>query len=411
MITSTPKGNRPHISIFGRRNVGKSSFLNAFLNQELSIVSSTPGTTTDPVEKAYELHPAGPVLLIDTAGIDDEGELGNKRIQKTRDVLKRTDFAFLVVERKSLGDFERKIIELFRKKGLPWAIVVNKADLDDKTAHDEFISKLKGQFTVPVFGCSSLTKEGIEMIRLEVISGLNKLEPPPPIIKDLVASPDHVVLVTPIDKEAPKGRLILPQVQTIRELLDVDVPCVVLQETKLRYYLDNIARTKPKLVVTDSQAFKEVNAAVPEDILLTSFSILFARQKGDLKKYVEGVEMFDRLRDGDTVLIAELCSHHPIGEDIGRVKIPRWIKQYRGADVSFDVVAGKDFPKDLSKYKLIIQCGGCVVNHQLILSRIREAQAQGVATTNYGVAIAFLHGILKRALKVFPDSYHAFLEQ
>jgi len=403
MITSTPKGSRLHLAIFGKRNVGKSSFLNAFVDQELSIVSEIPGTTTDPIEKAYELIPVGPVLLIDTAGLDDSGTLGEKRVQKTRQVLKRADFAFLVVERETFGDFEYQIIESFKEKNLPWMIIVNKKDIDNKSKHTEFISQLKKQFSVPIFGCSSETKEGIEEIRKKLISDLEKIAPPPPILSDLVSSSDLVVLVIPVDEEMPKGRLILPEVQTMRELLDANVPYITVKDQSLSHVLKNILKVKPKLVVTDSQAFEKVNAEVPDNILLTSFSILFGRQKGNLAAYVKGAQIIDHLQEGDKILIAELCSHHIVCEDIGRVKIPRWIKQHKGININFEIAAGKDWPSDLTKYKLIIQCGACVVNRQLVLSRIKDAKNQGVAITNYGVAIAFLHGILERALKPFND--------
>ncbi|MFC1595849.1 [FeFe] hydrogenase H-cluster maturation GTPase HydF [Candidatus Margulisiibacteriota bacterium] len=401
MNNETPKGNRPHLAVFGKRNSGKSSFINAFIDQDLSIVSSTPGTTTDPVEKAYELQPFGPVVLIDTAGIDDAGDLGQKRIARTRKVLDRTDFAFLLVEDNQIGQYEAELIAVFLDKKIPWVIILNKEDLLTLPDLDRYIADIKANTGGFVLSCSTLKKPGLEKIKAYTAEILGSITP---LIADLVAPPDTVVLVVPIDKEAPQGRLILPQVQVMRELLDADTSCVVVKEKGLDYTLNNVLKIKPKLVVTDSQAFLEVDANVPGDILMTSFSILFARQKGDLRQYVEGVKAIDNLQNGDNVLIAELCSHRPIGEDIGRVKIPRWLKQYKGVTPNFEFAVGKDFPDDLSKYKLIIQCGGCMVNRQLILSRIARARSQNIPITNYGVTIAYLFGILDRAVKSFSLS-------
>ncbi|MFH1428746.1 MAG: [FeFe] hydrogenase H-cluster maturation GTPase HydF [Candidatus Margulisiibacteriota bacterium] len=403
MSNTTPKGNRAHLAVFGRRNAGKSSFVNAFIDQDLCIVSETPGTTTDPVEKAYELQPFGPILMIDTAGLDDTGELGEKRIKKTREVLNRTDFAFILAERGKFGIFEETIIKLFKENNIPWAIVINKADLDDEAEQISYTAYLEKHFGVRAYSCSSVTGTGIETIRTAVAATLDQNTPPPPLLSDLVKPPELVVLVVPIDKEAPKGRLILPQVQAIRELLDADIPAIVVKDRELHYTLNYHLKTKPKLVVTDSQAFLKVNADVPNDILMTSFSILYARQKGDLSAYVKGVKAIDGLKSGDKVLVAELCSHRPITEDIGRVKIPRWLKQFKGINVDFDYAVGKDFPEDLSPYNMVIQCGGCMVNRQLIVNRIRQSEAQQIPISNYGVVIAYLMGILDRALKPFPN--------
>ena len=399
-MNSTPKGNRVHIGIFGRRNVGKSSFINAFVGQELSIVSDIPGTTTDPVEKAYELQPFGPVLFIDTAGIDDTGELGIKRVGRTREALKRTDLAIVMIDGDEPKEFEENIIREIRAKGIPWFFIINKIDLsgDNRESMKQILFE---KYAVDVFTCSSLVGTNIDQIKKSVAEKLDGALPDPSILADLVRPSDTVVLVIPIDKEAPKGRLILPQVQTIRELLDFDATAVVVKERELRYVLDHVLKDKPALVITDSQEFLKVDADTPIDIPLTSFSILFARQKGDLDSYVKGLEAIGHLKDGDSILVAELCSHHPIGEDIGRVKIPRWLRNYSGRNLNFDFVAGKDYPESLEKYSLVIQCGGCMVNRRLILNRIKSAHDQGIPITNYGLIIAKMHGILERALKVF----------
>lgn len=399
-MNSTPKGNRVHIGIFGRRNVGKSSFINAFVGQELSIVSDTPGTTTDPVEKAYELQPFGPVLFIDTAGIDDAGELGLKRVERTKGVLKRTDLAILMIDGDGPGELEENIIGEIRTKGIPWLYVINKIDLDGGN-REAMEKRLSEKYGVDVFTCSSLYGTNIDHIKKSVAEKLAKALPDPSILADLVRPSDTVVLVIPVDKEAPKGRLILPQVQTIRELLDFEATAVVVKERELRYVMDHVLKEKPTLVITDSQEFLKVDADTPPDIPLTSFSILFARQKGDLDSYVKGLDSIDHLKDDSRILIAELCSHHPIGEDIGRVKIPRWLRNYSGRNLNFDFVAGKDYPENLEKYSLVIQCGGCMVNRRLILNRIRSAHDQCIPITNYGLIIAKMHGILERALKVF----------
>lgn len=401
-LLATPKGNRVHLAIFGRRNVGKSSFINAFIGQEISIVSATPGTTTDPVEKAYELQPFGPVVIIDTAGLDDIGELGEKRIKKTLSVLQRTDFAFLITELEQFGDFETKLINDFEQKKIPWLLVINKQDQTDEKKLELFIEKLKSK-KITAHPCSSTTKYGISEIKDYVISKLEQITAQKPIVADLLKKNDVVVLVMPQDKEAPQGRLILPEAQTIRELLDYNMPSVSVQISELEFTLKNMLKKDPALVITDSQCFKEVSRIVPKDIPLTSFSILFARQKGDLDIYLAGVEKIKNLKTEDTVLIAELCSHRPIGEDIGRVKIPNWLQKHTGVKLNFEVTAGKDFPQDLNKYALIIQCGGCMVNRQYILSRINQAKSQKIPITNYGITIAYLNGILDRALIPFKN--------
>jgi len=352
------------------------------------------------VEKSYELQPFGPVNIIDTAGLDDVGELGAKRIERTKLVLSRTDFAFLVTELKLFGNFEEEIIADFEKNKLPWLLVINKQDAEDPKELQGLIEKLAKQ-KIKAMPCSALNKFGIAEIKDYVTAQLEKDATVRPIVADILEKEDVVILVMPQDKEAPQGRLILPEAQTIRELLDYHMTSVSVQESELASILKNTLRQKPKLVITDSQCFAKVSKSVPEDIWLTSFSILFARQKGDLPVYLEGVKKINNLKAGDTVLIAELCSHRPIGEDIGRVKIPRWLETHTGVKLNFEVTAGKDFPLDLSKYALIVQCGGCMVNRAYILSRIKQAQEQKVPITNYGITIAFLNGILARALKPF----------
>jgi [FeFe] hydrogenase H-cluster maturation GTPase HydF len=401
-----PKGFRRHIGIFGKRNVGKSSLINALINQELCIVSNIPGTTTDPVEKAYELQPFGPVVFIDTAGIDDTGTLGKKRIQKTNEIIKRTDLAILIIDKNGLDDFENNLINVFKENKIPWFLVINKIDIAHNLSEtNQFIKEIKGIYSQPVLTCSTLHQKGIDKITNTIAAQLCTLLPVKPMITDILKPKDLVILVVPIDKEAPVGRIILPQVQAIRELLDANICIMVLQENELAHALEYSLKQKPKLIITDSQVFGKVDKIVPKNISLTSFSILLARQKGDLEVYSKGVNAINSLKDGDKILIAELCSHRPIAEDIGRVKLPIWLKKHTGLNLIFDVVAGKNYPEDLSEYKLIIQCGGCVANQKLILSRVQEAQKQGVPITNYGIAIAFLHGILKRVLQPLNNEY------
>ncbi|MFA5878619.1 MAG: [FeFe] hydrogenase H-cluster maturation GTPase HydF [Candidatus Margulisiibacteriota bacterium] len=398
-MNTAAKGNRIHITIFGRRNVGKSAFMNAFLNQLRSIVSSVPGTTTDPVEKAYELQPFGPILITDTAGIDDLGDLGQQRIEKTNLKLKETDFAYLLTNPNELTSFELDLIAKFKNQQIPFMLVINKSDTVNQDILKNFKTQLKSIHAHVSF-CSALTFEGIDAIKSKTIKILDDLSPNPPIIKDLVKAGQKVVLVIPIDKEAPVGRIILPQVQILRELLDIGAITLAVQDSELAEALASI-KPKADLVVTDSQAFNKVNQIVPKDILLTSFSILYARQRGDLDAYIAGTKIIPYLQENDCILIAELCSHRPIAEDIGRVKIPKWLQEHTQLKLNFETASGKDFPEDLSKYKLIIQCGGCMVNRRLILSRIQNAKEQNVAITNYGIVIAYLNGILPRTLEIF----------
>ncbi len=399
----TPKGSRLHIAIFGRRNVGKSSMLNALTRQDVSIVSTVAGTTTDPVEKAMELLPLGPVLFIDTAGLDDIGALGSLRIKKTYKIFERADIILLITEANIWGEYEEKILEEARKRNTPLLVVLNKIDLFNP---DQRIKEKLNKEKAPYVETCALnrnwditSKIKSEFIKLLPADWIN----PIPIISDLINKDDLVILVIPTDKEAPKGRLILPQQQTIREILDRRATCLIVNERNLSASINNL-KQKPKLVVTDSQVFKEVFVSTPEDIPVTSFSILFARCKGDLEELVMGVEKIDDLKPKDKILIAEACTHHPIGDDIGRVKIPNWIKQRIGGKIDFDVFSGHDFPSNLNRYKLIIHCGSCTLNRKETLNRIYEAKSQKVPITNYGVAIAYLHKKLERALEPFQFS-------
>jgi len=397
-MTKAPKGIRLHIAIFGRRNTGKSSVLNTLTHQNVSIVSDVAGTTTDPVEKAMELLPIGPVLFIDTAGLDDVGALGELRIKKTYNVFERADVVLLVTEANAWGEYEEKVVAEARKRNTPVLAVLNKADL---FSPDEDIKKKlnKEEIRHVEVSCLSYDWEVTNSIKGELI----KLLPddwltPPPLIADFINEKDMVVLVIPVDKETPKGRLILPEQQVLREILDKKASALVVNEKELSQAIDNLKK-KPALVVTDSQAFGEVFASTPLDIPITSFSILFARSKGDILELVKGAGKIDGLKPQDKILIAEACTHHPIGDDIGRVKIPGWIGRRIGGDIDFDVYAGRDFPDDLKQYKLIIHCGSCMLNRKEMLARIYRAKSQGVPITNYGVAIAYLHKNLERALQ------------
>jgi [FeFe] hydrogenase H-cluster maturation GTPase HydF len=398
---TTPKGFRLHIGLFGRRNVGKSSLLNAITRQYVSIVSEFAGTTTDPVEKPMELLPLGPVLFIDTAGIDDTGALGELRIEKTRQVLNRIDLGVIISESDIWGDFEEKLLGELRARKIPVIAVFNKSDLAE--SNGKILDRLALE-KIPVVKTSVLSGKGI----LDFRQALLNTAPPefvnnPKIVGDLVGAGEMAILVVPIDKEAPKGRLILPQVQAIRDLLDSDASCIVVKERELGHILESLKKP-PKLVVTDSQAFLKVAADTPREIPLTSFSILFARFKGDLSELVLGTLAIDRLKPGDRVLIAEACSHHPIAEDIGRVKIPRWLTQYVGGKLEFDTVQGHDFPKDLSPYRLVIHCGACMTNRREMLTRLLHCRQAGIPMTNYGLTIAYSLGIFERALEPFPET-------
>lgn len=403
-----PKSFRLHIGIFGKRNVGKSSILNAITSQDVSIVSDVAGTTTDPVEKPMELLPLGPVLFIDTAGIDDLGSLGEKRIQKTMAVFDRTDLGVIVSNFSEWGEYEKMIMDEFQTRAIPFLVVFNKTDLFPENIQiSEELNSRKIKF-VPT---AATNGSGIADLRqLLLRSAPEDYINRPAILSDLVGPGEAAVLVVPIDKEAPKGRLILPQVQSIRDLLDNDSFCLVVKERELREAL-NLLKKPPKLVVTDSQAFLKVAADTPHEIPLTSFSILFARYQADLPEMVRGAMAIDTLKTGDKVLIAEACSHHPIGEDIGTVKIPRWLTQYVGGKLEFEFTRGHDFPENISDFKIIIHCGACMWNRREMLSRIMKARQAGVAITNYGLTIAYSLGIFERALKPFPAAMEIYKNQ
>ena len=403
-LNKTPTANRLHIAIFGKRNMGKSSLINVLTNQDLAIVSSQAGTTTDPVYKSMEISPIGPVVLIDTAGIDDEGELGELRIKKSLEVIKKTDIALVLIDENGLNNFDNKILDLLSKSKIPFIIVINKIDL---IISDINIKKITNQFETLNYNFIKIsTKEHINIKELKnmIIKYSPKEFEEPSILGDLVQNGEHVVLVIPIDTGMPKGRLILPQVQVMRDLLDNDINFHVCKERELRMMLESL-KEKPKLVITDSQVFSKVSADTPEDVALTSFSILFARYKGDLLSMVEGALALKNLNAGDKVLIAESCTHHQQPDDIGSVKIPRWIRQNINEDINFDFSNGRDYPNNLKDYKVVIHCGGCMLNRKEMLNRIESSTEQGVPIINYGLTIAYLNGILDRALKVFPEIY------
>ena len=401
----TPKSLRLHIGLFGRRNAGKSSLLNAMTRQDVSIVSEIAGTTTDPVEKPMELLPLGPVLFIDTAGIDDQGALGEKRVQKTRQVFDRTDVGVLVVDAGCWEDFEEGIFHELQSRKIPTIIALNKSDIARPPAALQ--EKLRAAGTPFIETVAGEDHDVLNLREALIQAAPEDFLRAPAIVADLVPPGEMAVLVAPIDMEAPKGRLIVPQVQTIRDLLDGDAYCMVVKERELRDALGRLNRP-PALVVTDSQAFLKVAADTPPDVKMTSFSILFARQKGDLRQFVEGALAIERLRPGDRVLVAEACTHHPIGDDIGRVKIPRWLKQYVGGDLRIDTMQGRDFPAELGEYRLVIHCGACMWNRREMLTRMAQASQVGVPICNYGMTIAYTLGIFERALAPFPDAMEAF---
>ena len=390
-LNETPKANRVHIGFFGCRNAGKSSVVNAVTGQELCIVSDTKGTTTDPVQKAMELLPLGPVVIIDTPGYDDEGELGLLRVRRTKQVLNKTDVAVLVVDASvGLRSFDEELLAMFAAKQIPHCLVYNKCDLSVPPADS-------GALHV-----SAATGAGIHELK-ETIARLSVKEgEEPKLVGDLIAPGDFVVLVTPIDESAPKGRLILPQQQVIRDILDHHAMSVVVQDTELADTIERLG-VKPRMVITDSQVFAKAAAATPADIPLTSFSILLARYKGLLETAVRGAAAIQSLRDGDKILISEGCTHHRQCEDIGTVKLPRLLKKVTGKEITFDTSSGSDFPEDLSGYKLVIHCGGCMLPGREVLYRMKCAADQGVPMTNYGIALAHLQGILARSIAIFPD--------
>ena len=400
----TPKGLRLHFGLFGKRNAGKSSLINALANQNISIVSSVAGTTTDPVEKAFELSPIGPVVFMDTAGIDDEGDLGLARVEKSLSVLEWMDIAIVVCEAGTWGSHEENILKKTLNNGTPTIIVFNKTDLRKPSEENIQVLRSRGY---KVIETSAANREGITDLRDAIIQTvLEKTEPDRPLMGELAKAGDTVLLVTPIDTGAPKGRLILPQVQAIRELLDAGAKCFVIKEDRITETLNEL-KCPPQLVVTDSQVVLRVVKEIPEPIPITTFSIQMAYSKSDLLEMAIGAAALTKLKPGDKVLIAETCSHHPLKDDIGRVKIPNWLRKTFG-DLNIDIAVGKDFPTDLTPYKVIIQCGGCIVTRRHMLARLRQAKAQGVPMTNYGVTISYLQGVLPRVLACHPDAKAAF---
>ena len=399
-LNSTPSSERVHIGIFGKRNAGKSSVINAITNQSLAIVSDIKGTTTDPVSKAMELLPLGPVMIIDTPGLDDVGELGKMRIQKSYQVLNKSDIGILVIDG-TFGqtDEDKALINKFKEKNIPYIVVMNKLDLVRKQQNIDENEINSNPNTIWV---SSTTKENIYELKEMIAKQAPTDEPKFKIVGDLLNPSDFVVLVVPIDKAAPKGRLILPQQQTIRDILEANANAIVVKENELKNTLKNLGK-KPKLVITDSQVFSKVSTDTPKDILLTSFSILFARYKGDLKETVKGVKTLEDLKDNDTILISEGCTHHRQCDDIGTVKIPKWITKYTNKKINFEFSTGREFPYDLSKYKMIVHCGGCTLNEREMKYRVKCAQDQNIPFTNYGILIAYTQGILKRTLEPFSD--------
>jgi [FeFe] hydrogenase H-cluster maturation GTPase HydF len=399
-LNQTPRGSRLHIAIFGRRNAGKSSIINALTNQNIAIVSDVPGTTTDPVYKSMEILPIGPVVIIDTAGIDDVGELGTLRIEKAYTVLAKTDLLLLVIDpSKGVESHEVEVIKKAKQNKVSVIGVLNKIDLFPQANPDE----LSATLNIPVIPVSAVTHKGIDELKLAMIKLTPKDWMSSTIIGDLISPGDTIVLVVPIDLAAPKGRLILPQVQTIRDILDHDAMALVVKERELKSAIGNL-KNNPRLVVTDSQAFLKVAADTPPDVPMTSFSILFARHKGNLISLVEGAKAVEDLVPGDKVLIAEACTHHRVEDDIGTVKIPRWLRQVVGGPLDFKWVSGHELPADIKDYKLIIHCGACMINRKEMLHRLMMAQQAGVPMVNYGVLIAYVLGILKRALAPFPQA-------
>lgn len=402
-MSKVAQSERIHIAFVGQRNVGKSSLMNKIIGQDLVIVSDVPGTTTDPVRKAMELLPFGPIVLIDTAGIDDVGELGEKRISKTVKVISESDFALVVLDsQKKLSTQEKNLFEHLKKLEIPFIAVINKSELG---INYELVEELNTN-EVLFHAVSCYKNDGIYELKEKIIKLLPS-DDDNPLVGDLIKQHDVIVLVVPIDLGAPKGRLIMPQVQTIRESLDVDAIVVVAKDKELRAALGKLAQP-PKLVVTDSQAIMRVDADVPEEIPLTTFSILMARYKGDLPEYVRGLRRIEELQNGDKVLVAEACSHHAQEDDIGKVKIPRWLRNHTKKDLTIDVVNGHDYPENLSDYKLIIHCGGCMLTRKMMQQRIKQAKYIGIPIVNYGVAISYMHGAVPRALQPFDEAVSAW---
>ena len=394
------KESKPHIGIYGRRNNGKSSLINQLANQDIAIVSDYAGTTTDPVKKSFEITGFGPVVLVDTAGIDDTGELGEKRISKTRSSIKTIDLGILIITHNTFGDFERKVIDEFNKQFTPFIVVHNKSDVEP--LNSELKKQIQDEYNCHVIDYNVLNihdpDEIIKVIKQTIPESAYKI---PSLVGDLLNYGDIVLLITPIDIEAPAGRLILPQVQTIRDVLDNDAVSIILKEREVDAFLKQTG-IKPKLAITDSQMFTKADSSVPQNVPLTSFSIVLARFKGDFESYLKGTPKISELKDGDNVLLLESCTHHVSCDDIGRVKIPRWITNFTGKDLEFEVVSGlNDLPRDIREYALVVQCGGCMITRKQLINRIRPAVEAGVPVTNYGMAIAYLQGIYSRAIAPF----------
>jgi [FeFe] hydrogenase H-cluster maturation GTPase HydF len=395
------RDNKPHIGIFGRRNIGKSSIINALTGQDVAIVSDNAGTTTDPVKKSIEIPGIGPVIMIDTAGIDDEGSLGELRVRKAFSVLDQVDLAILVISDNIFGQFEEQLFISFNEIGLPFIVVYNKTDLS--LPSNEFrnrISELSGSTLIEysALNAEKYNEALVNELRLNMPASVYQKKG---LLGDLLNYGDIVLLITPIDIEAPEGRLILPQVQVIRDILDNDCTAIVLKEREVDSFLKK-TQIRPKLVITDSQVFLKADSSIPKDIPLTSFSIVLARQKGDFEKYIEGTPKIASLKNGDRVLLLESCSHHVSCDDIGRVKIPRWISNFTGKRIVYDTVAGLDkLPRPMEEYALVIQCGGCMITHRQLVNRLRGANEKNIPVTNYGMAIAFVHGIFNRAIEPF----------
>lgn len=397
-MNKTPRANRTHIGLFGKRNTGKSSVINALTNQNISLVSKQLGTTTDPVFKTMEILPLGPVVLIDTAGIDDVGDLGALRVERTYDVINKTDIGLIIfdINQKTFDD-ELALINAFKKRKKPYILIANKFDtLNEERDFKDVFKKDKVHYL------SAIDKIGIEALKEAIGTTLNLEEDKFLLVGDLVEKGDLIVLVTPIDNAAPKGRLILPQQQVVRDILEHDGICLVTKEHELKQALAKLG-SKPKLVITDSQAFEQVNKDTPLDITLTSFSILFARSKGDLTELVRGAKAINTLAEGDTILVSEGCTHHKQTDDIGTVKIPKWLKEYTGKDFNYRYSAGYSFPKDMSDVKLVIHCGACMLNKSEMMYRIEQVKEMEIPIVNYGVLISYVHGLFERALDPFPE--------
>jgi [FeFe] hydrogenase H-cluster maturation GTPase HydF len=397
-MIDTPRANRMHIAFFGKRNAGKSSLVNTLTNQSISLVSDTPGTTTDPVFKSMELLPLGPVVIIDTAGLDDVGELGQLRIKKTKDIMDRTDLAILLFTGEDTNfSMEKQWYEELKERKIPVIGVINKIDVYDLNEDN-----LKKDFPIDFVKVSALNKNNIGVFKEAIISNAPTDFELPTIVGDILKPKARVILVAPQDIQAPKGRLILPQVQIIRDLLDYDTMALTVKDSELVDILDSL-KQKPDLVITDSQIFKKVNKIIPSDVPLTSFSILMARYKGNLEMFVKGAKALDNLKPGDKILIAEACTHHALKGDIAREKLPSWIKEKICNDIEIVNITGIDFPKNLKDYKVIIHCGSCMFTRKQLMSRLVKAEAEGVPITNFGTAIAHLNGILNRVTSMFPE--------